>query len=86
MDQMEIISALFLIIPVPQVWEVNPGEGWPFQVSFAQKGITFFSYVPGTLDRIIGMDHDGDERVQLYLLKNPGELIVPRRLPIIVLI
>ena len=20
---------------VPQVWEVNPGEEWPFQVSFA---------------------------------------------------
>jgi Tol biopolymer transport system component len=57
---------------VPQVWEVNPGEGWPFQVSFTQKGITFFSYVPGTSDRIIGMDDDGDERIQLYLLKTLG--------------
>ena len=57
---------------VPQVWEVNPGEGWSFQVSFAQKGITFFSYIPGTSDRIIGMDDDGDERVQLYLLKTLG--------------
>ena len=57
---------------VPQAWEVNPGEGWPFQVSFTQKGITFFSYVPGTSDRIIGMDDDGDERIQLYLLKTLG--------------
>ncbi|WP_249871571.1 S9 family peptidase [Oceanobacillus saliphilus] len=60
---------------VPQVWEVRPEDGWPYQVSFAQEGVTFFSYVPGTSDRIIGMDNDGDERVQLYLLKTTGELV-----------
>ncbi|MFC3883486.1 alpha/beta fold hydrolase [Bacillus songklensis] len=60
---------------LPQVWELNEGEGRPAQTSFIKEGITFIKYVNGTPNLIIGMDVAGNEKQQLYLLKKDGELI-----------
>ncbi|WP_045518648.1 S9 family peptidase [Neobacillus niacini] len=60
---------------VPQVWELDRGERWPAQTSFTMKGITFIKYIAGTSDLVFGMDADGDEKEQLYLLKEKGEKI-----------
>lgn len=58
-----------------QVWELDRRDGWPAQASFTKEDITFIKYIDGTSDLIIGMDAAGDERVQLCLLKENGELI-----------
>ncbi|TDK59445.1 S9 family peptidase [Bacillus salipaludis] len=60
---------------VPQVWELNRGEGWPAQVSFTQDRITLIKYVTGTSNVIIGMDMKGNENEQLHLLKKDNKLI-----------
>jgi dipeptidyl aminopeptidase/acylaminoacyl peptidase len=60
---------------VPQVWELDRGEGWPAQVSFTQDRITLIKYVYGTSNVIIGMDMKGNEQQQLYLLKKDSKLI-----------
>lgn len=60
---------------VPLVWELDRGDRWPAQTSFSMKGITFIKYIVGTSDLIIGMDEDGDEKEQLYLLKEDDEKI-----------
>jgi dipeptidyl aminopeptidase/acylaminoacyl peptidase len=59
----------------PQVWELDREDRWPAQTSFTMKGITFIKYIAGSSDLIIGMDADGDEKEQLYLLKENGEKI-----------
>ncbi|WP_066256001.1 alpha/beta hydrolase family protein [Neobacillus drentensis] len=63
---------------LPQVWEINVGEGsegWPVQTSFTKERITFISYLNGKSNLIIGMDVGGNENQQLYLLKEEGELV-----------
>ncbi|MEH7748280.1 S9 family peptidase [Neobacillus drentensis] len=63
---------------LPQVWELNLGEGsdgWPVQTSFTKERITFISYLNGKSNLIIGMDDGGNENQQLYLLKEEGKLI-----------
>ena len=60
---------------IPQVWELDREDRWPAQTSFTMKGITFIKYIASTSDLIIGMDVDGDEKEQLYLLKEGSEKI-----------
>jgi dipeptidyl aminopeptidase/acylaminoacyl peptidase len=63
---------------LPQVWELNRGEGvegWPVQTSFTNERITFVTYVNGKSNLIFGMDVGGNENQQLYLLKEEGKLI-----------
>jgi dipeptidyl aminopeptidase/acylaminoacyl peptidase len=60
---------------VPQVWELDRENRWPAQTSFTMKGITFIKYIAGTSDLVYGMDSDGDEKEQLYLLKENGEKV-----------
>ncbi|MBV7507954.1 S9 family peptidase [Bacillus sp. sid0103] len=63
---------------LPQVWELNLGEGsdgWPVQTSFTKERITFISYLNGKSNLIIGMDDGGNENQQLYLLKEDGKII-----------
>ncbi|MEH7179261.1 S9 family peptidase [Neobacillus vireti] len=60
---------------LPQIWELDRGDRWPAQTSFSMKGITFIKYIANTSDLIIGMDSDGDEKEQLYLLKEGSEKI-----------
>lgn len=60
---------------VPQVWEYQLGKGWPSQTSFTEERIIFVKYITGTTKRIIGMDIGVNEKQQLFLLKEDGELI-----------
>jgi dipeptidyl aminopeptidase/acylaminoacyl peptidase len=60
---------------IPQVWELMQGNGWPSQVSFTEERIIFVKYITGTTDRIFGMDIGVNERQQLFLLKDHGEII-----------
>jgi dipeptidyl aminopeptidase/acylaminoacyl peptidase len=63
---------------LPQVWELNLGEGsegWPVQTAYTKERITFISYLNGKSNLIIGMDVGGNENQQLYLLKKEGTLI-----------
>jgi Tol biopolymer transport system component len=60
---------------VPQVWELDREDRWPAQTSFSMKGITFIKYIAGSSDLVFGMDADGDEKEQLYLLKENDEKI-----------
>lgn len=60
---------------MPQVWELDREDRWPAQTSFTMKGITFIKYIASTSDLVIGMDMDGDEKEQLYLLKEGSEKI-----------
>lgn len=60
---------------VPQVWELDRGDRWPAQTSFSMKGITFIKYIASTSELVIGMDTDGDEKEQLYLIKENGDQI-----------
>lgn len=54
-------------------WNLDQRE--PEQPSFISESITFVKYVKGTSDLIIGMDPTGNEREQLYLLKQNKTLI-----------
>lgn len=60
---------------LPQVWEINRGEKSPKQISFTKDKITFIEYVSDTSDLIFAMDEDGNEKYQLYLLKQDGRVI-----------
>jgi dipeptidyl aminopeptidase/acylaminoacyl peptidase len=60
---------------VPQVWEYIKGTGWPSQVSFTDERIMFVTYISDTNQRIIGMDIGVNERQQLFLLEDDGNLI-----------
>src|SRR3954469_4600271 len=60
---------------LPQVWECQREERRPVQSPFTMEGITFIEYVSDTSDLIVGVDVSGNERTQLYLLKENGELI-----------
>ncbi|GAA0321552.1 S9 family peptidase [Bacillus carboniphilus] len=68
------ISFLTDYTGIPQVWDYKKGEGWPSQVSFTDERIIFVEYINGTEKRIIGMDEGTNERQQLYLLHDDGEL------------
>lgn len=59
---------------LPQVWELNNGEGWPTQASFTEERIMFVGYIKGTNKRIVGMDEGVNERQQLFILKENGGL------------
>ncbi|WP_462409579.1 S9 family peptidase [Neobacillus sp. Marseille-QA0830] len=59
---------------LPQVWEVNLTGGWPSQNSFTEERIMFVGYISGSSQRIIGMDAGVNEKQQLFLLKEDGEL------------
>ncbi|MDQ0256857.1 dipeptidyl aminopeptidase/acylaminoacyl peptidase [Evansella vedderi] len=60
---------------LPQVWELNRGEGWPSQISYTDERIMFVQYITGTTKRIVGMDEGVNERQQLFLLEDDGEMI-----------
>lgn len=57
---------------LPQIWKLNRGERLPKQITFTKERITFIEYVSGTSDLIFSMDEAGNEKYQLYLLKQDG--------------
>jgi dipeptidyl aminopeptidase/acylaminoacyl peptidase len=68
------ISVIVEYMGSPQVEKWNLDQRRPEQPSFALERITFLKYVTGTSDLIIGMDVTGNEREQLFLLKENGML------------
>lgn len=60
---------------LPQIWELNLREGWPFQTSFTRERINFVNYIKNSSNLLIGMDVNGNENQQLFLLKRDGELV-----------
>jgi dipeptidyl aminopeptidase/acylaminoacyl peptidase len=58
---------------LPQVWELQ-NEGWPSQASFTEERIIFISNITGTTHRIFGMDEGTNEKQQLFLLKENGDI------------
>lgn len=70
----ESLNFITDITGLPQVWEVKQGSGWPAQVSFTEERIMFVDYISGTTKRIVGMDAGTNERQQLFLLEENGEL------------
>ena len=54
---------------VPQVWRVALDGGWPEQLTFYGEGVSFCRYSPVEGRLIFGMDRGGNERIQLYLLR-----------------
>ncbi len=69
------ISVIVEYMGSPRVEKWNLDKRRPEQPSFTSERITFLKYVTGTSDLIIGMDVTGNEREQLFLLKENGPLI-----------
>jgi dipeptidyl aminopeptidase/acylaminoacyl peptidase len=60
---------------LPQVWELTSNEqGWPSQATFTKERIIFINYITGTSLRIFGMDKGVDEKQQLFLLEDNGDV------------
>lgn len=58
------------ITGVPQVWEVPAGGGWPEQLTFYDERVSVAAYSPTDNQLIFSMDSGGNERAQIFLLKN----------------
>jgi dipeptidyl aminopeptidase/acylaminoacyl peptidase len=62
------------ITGVPQVWEVAyGGPSWPEQLTFYEERISSAEYSPAEDALVFGMDAGGNERSQLFLLRD-GEV------------
>jgi dipeptidyl aminopeptidase/acylaminoacyl peptidase len=62
------------ITGVPQVWEVaSEGPSWPEQLTFHEERVSYAAYSPAEDEILFGMDAGGNERSQLYLLRD-GEV------------
>ena len=66
------IAFLMNTTGVPQVWEIDKQGGWPSQLTFYQERISIAEYSPVKDELIFGKDVGGNERQQLFLLKNQG--------------
>lgn len=60
------------ITGVPQLWEVDANGGWPQQLVFAQERTTGAYYSPKDNTIAFSMDLGGNERQQIWLVKNEG--------------
>jgi dipeptidyl aminopeptidase/acylaminoacyl peptidase len=70
----ERVSFLTEITGVPQVWEVAAnGPSWPEQLTFYEERVSYAAYSPAGEELLFGMDSGGNERSQLFLLKD-GEV------------
>src|SRR5918995_1828504 len=68
------VSFLTEITGVPQVWEVAyGGPSWPEQLTFYEERISSAEYSPAEELLVFGMDAGGNERSQLFLLRD-GEV------------
>ncbi|MGE8207160.1 alpha/beta fold hydrolase [Heyndrickxia sp. NPDC080065] len=70
----EKISFITNYTGLPQVWELKHDESWPAQISFTEERIIFVQYISKSNLRIIGMDVGVNEKQQLFLLDDRGEL------------
>jgi dipeptidyl aminopeptidase/acylaminoacyl peptidase len=68
------VSFLTEITGVPQVWEVaSEGPSWPEQLTFYEERVSYAAYSPAKAGLVFGMDVGGNERSQLFLLRD-GEV------------
>ena len=68
------VSFLTEITGVPQVWEVaSEGPSWPEQLTFYEERVSYAAYSPTEQEILFGMDAGGNERSQLFLLRE-GEV------------
>jgi dipeptidyl aminopeptidase/acylaminoacyl peptidase len=75
------VSFLTEITGVPQVWEVPvEGPSWPEQLTFYEERVSGAEYSPVQNKLLFGMDAGGNERTQLFLLKE-GEATDLTRAP-----
>jgi len=61
------------ITGVPQLWQVPAEGGWPDQLTFTSDRVTGAHYPHRARGLIFGMDSGGNEREQLFLLRD-GQL------------
>lgn len=64
----EEIAFLMDTTGVPQVWTVDGPDRWPTQRTFYDERVSFVEWSPTRRELVFGMDHGGNERMQLYLL------------------
>jgi dipeptidyl aminopeptidase/acylaminoacyl peptidase len=68
------VSFLTEITGVPQVWDVaSEGPSWPEQLTFYEERVSYAAYSPAKAGLLFGMDVGGNERSQLFLLRD-GEV------------
>lgn len=58
------------ITGIPQLWQVPVEGGWPEQLTFTADRIMFGQYTHYLPEIAFGMDNGGDEREQLFLLRD----------------
>lgn len=58
------------ITGVPQLWQVPVKGGWPDQITFTDDRVTAGHYAHGSDTLVFGMDSGGDEREQLFVLRD----------------
>jgi dipeptidyl aminopeptidase/acylaminoacyl peptidase len=67
------VSFLTEITGVPQVWEVaSEGTSWPEQLTFYEERVSYAVYSPVEEGLVFGMDAGGNERSQLFFLRDGG--------------
>ena len=67
------VSFLTEITGVPQVWEMAAeGPSWPEQLTFYEERVSYAAYSPTEDEMLFGMDAGGNERSQLFLLRDGG--------------
>ncbi|MGB3681751.1 MAG: alpha/beta fold hydrolase [Rubrobacteraceae bacterium] len=67
------VSFLTDVTGVAQVWEVPVDGGWPDQLTFHEERIMGAGYSPVEDSLLFSVDAGGNERAQLFLLKDGGE-------------
>lgn len=60
-----------------QLWRREEGQTSPEQVTFMPDRVVDYDHSPCGTRTVIGMDHLGDERQQLYLLEERGTAVRP---------
>ncbi|TET99999.1 MAG: S9 family peptidase [Candidatus Stahlbacteria bacterium] len=54
---------------VTQLYRVDTDGGWPFQLTFFEDGIDFYSLSPDFNLAVVGLSKGGSEQAQLYLVE-----------------
>jgi dipeptidyl aminopeptidase/acylaminoacyl peptidase len=72
------VSFLTDITGVAQVWEVAAGGGWPDQLTFHDERVMGAGYSPADDALLFSMDTGGNERSQLFLVREGRETNLTR--------
>lgn len=61
------------ITGVPQAWDIPVGGGWPEQLTFHEERVSDVQYSPAHASLAFSMDAGGNERTQIFLLRDGAE-------------